>query len=210
LNEAAKQEWLDEWVAGPSEQTSLLVPGTVAPDFELLDDTGSTVHLSDFWRNGPALVMFWRHYGCGCGIDRAEGLIAEADAYAEAGLNPVIVGQGEPERSAQYRDWHNVPYPILSDPDQDAYRAYGVGHFAFEQIFAGEGALDYFSHSRDLGEQLKAGRPPERTLVDSPWRASAEFVIGQGGTIRFSYAYQWCGSDPDPDVLITAAELSAL
>jgi peroxiredoxin len=211
LTEAATQEWLEEWVAGPSEQTSLLFPGTAAPDFELLDDTGSTVHLSDFWQDGPALVMFWRHYGCGCGIDRAKGLTVEADAYAQAGLNPVIVGQGEPERSAQYKDRHNISYPILSDPNQDVYRAYGVGHFAFEQIFNGEGATDYFSHSRELGEQLlNSGRPPERTLVDSPWRASAEFVIGQGGTIRLSYAYQWCGSDPLPDILITAAEVSAL
>ena len=210
LNEAAKQEWLEEWVAGPSEQTNLLPPGTAAPDFELLDETGTSVHLSEFWLDGPALLMFWRHNGCGCGADRAESLIAEADAYAQAGLNPVIVGQGEPERSAQYKDLYNIPYPILSDPDQDAYRAYGVGHFAFEQIIFGEGASEYFVRSRDQGEQMNAARPPGRALVDSPWRASAEFVIGKGGTIRLSYAYQWCGADPEPDVLITAAELSAL
>lgn len=211
LTEAAKQEWLEGWVAGPTEQTNLLPPGAAAPDFELLDDTGSAVRLSDFWKDGPALVMFWRHYGCGCGRLRAEGLIEQAAAYAEAGINPVIVGMGEPERSAQYREWHSVAYPILSDPDQEVYRAYGVGHFAYEQIFNGEGALEFVSLSREIGEQFLSGdRPPERTLVDSPWRASAEFVIGQGGTIRLSYAYQWCGSDPDPDMLITAAELSAL
>lgn len=100
---------------------------------------------------------------------------------------------------------------MLSDPDQEVYRAYGVGHFAYEQVFAGEGALEFVSLSRELGERFLSGdRPPERTLVDSPWRASAEFIIGRGGTIRFSYAYQWCGSDPIPEVLITAAELSSL
>lgn len=211
LTEAAKQEWLEEWVAGPSEQTSLLPPGSAAPDFELLDDTGSKVRLSNVWKDGPALVMFWRHCGCSCGIHRVEGLIEQADAYAEAGISPVIVGQGEPERSAQYKAWHNVPYPILSDPDQDVYRAYGVGHFAYEQMFAGEDALEFVSRSREIGEQwLSGSRPPERTRVDSPWRASAEFVIGRGGTIRLSYAYQLCGSDPMPEILITAAELSAL
>lgn len=210
LTEAAKQEWLEEWVAGPSEQTRLLVPGTPAPDFELLDDGGSPVLLSSFWRNGPALVMFWRHFGCGCGIERAKGLIAQADSYARAGLNPVIVGQGEPERSAEYKDRNDIAYPILSDPDQHVYQAYGVGHFAFEQVINGDGASDYFRHTRALGEHMNAGRPPGRALVDSPWRASAEFVVGQGGTIRLAYAYQWCGSDPDPDLLTTAAELSAL
>lgn len=211
LTEAAEQEWLEEWVAGSTEQTSLLPPGTVAPDFELLDDTGTAVRLSDFWKDGPALVMFWRHNGCGCGRQRAESLVEQADAYAEAGITPVIVGMGEPERSAQYREWHSLPYPILSDPDQEVYRAYGVGHFAYEQVFNGPGALEYAGLSREIGEQLLGGdRPPDRRLVDSPWRASAEFVVGQGGTIRLAYAYQWCGSDPDPDLLITAAELSAL
>ena len=211
LTEAAKLKWLVGWVAGPTERTNLLTPGTAAPDFELLDETGSAVRLSDFWKDGPALVMFWRHYGCGCGIDRVAGLIEQADAYAEAGINPVVVGMGEPERSAVYREWHKLPYPILSDPDQEVYRAYGVGHFAYEQIFNGPGALEFVDRSREIGEQfLNGGRPADRTLVDSPWRASAEFVIGRGGTIRLAYAYQWCGSDPDPDLLITAAELSAL
>ena len=50
LTEAAKEEWLEGWVAGPTEQTNLLPPGTAAPDFDLLDDTGSTVRLSDFWK----------------------------------------------------------------------------------------------------------------------------------------------------------------
>lgn len=171
---------------------------------------GCPRRLSEFWEAGPALVMFWRHYGCGCGITRNEGLIEEAAAYAAAGISPVIVGMGEPERSAQYKDLHDVPYPILSDPDQEVYRAYGVGHFAYEQIFAGDGALEFVDLSREAGQRLNENRPPGRTLVDSPWRASAEFVVGRGGTIRLRYAYQWCGSDPMPEMLITAAELSAL
>ncbi len=54
LTEAAKQEWLEGWVAGPTEQNNLCLPGTAAPDFELLDDTGSLFVSLAFWRDGPA------------------------------------------------------------------------------------------------------------------------------------------------------------
>lgn len=106
-----------------------------------------------------------------------------------------------PERSARYKDGHTIPCPILSGPDQDVYRACGVGHFSIEQIFNGEGSSEFSGHSRDLGEQvLDSCRPPERTPVVGPWRASGEFVVTQGRAIRLAYASQWCGSDPAPDL----------
>ncbi len=45
--------------------------GEQAPDLALLDHTGESRYLSKFWTGGPALLMFWRHFGCGCGVDIA-------------------------------------------------------------------------------------------------------------------------------------------
>ncbi|MGB1755155.1 MAG: redoxin domain-containing protein, partial [Candidatus Thalassarchaeaceae archaeon] len=84
-----------------------------APDLELLDHTGSLRKLSSFWSDGPALIMFWRHFGCGCGLDRASRLSEEYDAYLDAGITPVIIGQGEPERAAEYREKYEIDCPIL-------------------------------------------------------------------------------------------------
>ena len=72
--EAAEKEWLDLWKQGPTRLRWTEVPlqvGDLAPDFELKDISGKSVHLRDFWSNGPALILFWRHYGCSCGVDRA-------------------------------------------------------------------------------------------------------------------------------------------
>ena len=91
LVEDAEKEWLEIWVAGPGEKRSKpLETGTRAPDLELLDHTGSLRKLSSFWSDGPALIMFWRHFGCGCGLDRASRLSEEYDAYLDAGITPVI------------------------------------------------------------------------------------------------------------------------
>jgi len=132
---AAEAEWLERWSAGPTEaQGSSLRTDAPAPDLRLLDHTGRERTLSEFWADGPALVMFWRHFGCGCGFERASRLNTELNDYLAAGLRPVIVGQGEPARAAAYRDEHHLDCTILCDPDHDAYRAYGIGHWSIERV----------------------------------------------------------------------------
>ena len=206
---AAEAKWLDRWTEGPTEKASTLQsPGTPAPDLALPDEAGALRQLSEFWADGPALIMFWRHFGCSCGVTRAERLIAEIDGYREANLTPVIIAQGEPERTALYKVTHGIPCPMLCDPDLNAYRAFGVGHWAVEQVLF-DAPPEYWAHSREVGIEFQNGRRREgRSPVDDPWRAAAEFVVGANGLIRLAYAYQHCEDYPDPRVLTTAGRLS--
>lgn len=209
LISSAERRWLESWTAGPTEDPGrCLLEGELAPDCTLLDHTGASRRLSEFWTTGAALVLFWRHFGCGCGVARAERLKAECAQYQEAGLELVIVAQGEPPRAAVYRDEHELPCPVLCDPDGTIYRAYGIGHWQVERVLF-DAPAEYWSHPRDLGVAFQdarraGGRPP----VDDPWRAVAEFVVGGDGRIRLTYAYQHCEDFPEPRVLTTAARLS--
>ena len=209
MTAAAERTWLDTWTAGPTEpEGSGLPAGAEAPDVVLADHTGVLRHLSEFWADGPALVMFWRHFGCGCGVQRAARLREEIDAYRVVGLQPVVVAQGEPERAAAYHQEHGLPCPILCDPDLMAYRAYGVGQWPVERILY-DAPSEFWGHQLDVGRAFQdarraTGRPP----VDDPWRATAEFVIGRRGVIRLPYLYQYCEDFPTPRLLTTAARLS--
>ena len=93
LTADAELEWLDGWTAGPTEPEGLgLARGTVAPDLVLADHTGTDRALSDFWADQVVLLMFWRHFGCSCGVDRAKRLLDEYPAYQElgtVGVHPV-------------------------------------------------------------------------------------------------------------------------
>jgi peroxiredoxin len=206
---AAQAEWLDRFTAGPTEIAwSGLAPGDKAPDLLLPDQTGRLRALSEFWADGPALLMFWRHFGCRCGMARGQRLRTEWADYLAAGLHPVIIGQGEPARAAAYLAEHQLPGTILSDPDHVAYRAYGIGHWQVEQVLY-DAPAEAWSHRRDVGiamqeERRASGRP----LVDDPWRAAAEFVVGSTGRVRLPYLYQYCADFPEPHVLTTAARLS--
>ena len=209
LTAAAEHTWLDAWTAGPTEpEGSGLPAGAAAPDLRLTDHTGADRRLSELWAAGPSLVMFWRHFGCTCGVERAARLRAEHDTYLTYGLQPVVVAQGEPERAAAYHHEHGLPCPILCDPDLMAYRAYGVGQWSVERVLY-DAPEELWSHPRDVGRAFQDRRRESgRAPVDDPWRAAAEFVVGRSGAIRLPYLYQYCEDFPDPRLLTAAARLS--
>lgn len=120
---------------------------------------------------------------------------------------PVIITQGEPARAAAYRDQHGLPFPLLSDPHHVASRSYGVGQWSVERVLF-DAPPEYWAHTRELGAEFQDQRHQEgRFLVDDPWRATAEFVVGSDGLVRLSYMYQHCEDFPDPRVLTTAARI---
>lgn len=203
----AEEQWLELWIRGPRE-LSFDDPGVQvgdpAPDLTLLDHMGERRLLSSFWSDRPALVLFWRHYACGCGVDRAARLKEELAQYREAGAQVVVVGQGEPERAAAYRDSQDLDCVFLCDPEEAAYRAFGLTEFTVPEVLF-DAPEEYWSHSREIGESFMADRRETgRPLVDNPWRRPGEFVIDTRGIVRLAYRWQYCEDFPDPRVHVLA------
>ncbi|MEQ1737079.1 MAG: peroxiredoxin-like family protein [Rhodoglobus sp.] len=203
----AEQTWLDAWHAGPQrlrwEQVPLQI-GDAAPDLTLTDHTGQPRQLSSFWEKGPALILFWRHFGCSCGIDRAARLKTEYQDYLDAGASVVLIGQASPERSAEYRERNGVDAPILSDPERAAYDAFDLLDGTTAQILY-DAPDPFLRCEASAGEGLAAERHgTERASVDSPWQLPGEFVVSEDGRVQLAYRYQYCEDFPDPRV-ITAA-----
>ena len=205
---AAENEWVDGWKRGPQRLRWSKVPLQVedrAPDFELPNSLGRMVSLSSHWHERPGLLLFWRHYGCGCGIDRAGRLKTEFLAYRDAGANVLIIGQGEPERAAAYAQKYELPeLPILCDPEFRSYQAYGLVEGKPSQILF-DAPAEFLDRDLDAGlklaeERQKLGRP----LVDNSWLLPGEFVIDTSGTVRLAYRYNYCEDFPDYRVLTAA------
>ena len=188
--EAAEAEWLDLWKQGPTRLRWTEVPLQVedlAPDFELKDTSGKLVHLCDFWSNGPALILFWRHYGCSCGVDRAKLLQNEYADYIKLGASVVVIGQGDPERSKDYSEKHSIPCPVLCDPTYRVYEAYDLLEGKPYQIIY-DAPDEYLRIDYETGAQLQQSRHgTEGALVDSPWQLPGEFVVDQSGIIRLYF-----------------------
>jgi peroxiredoxin len=208
----AEQEFLTLWTRGPADSNWSSLPpqvGDRAPDMALSDSSGQERSLSDLWREQPALLLFWRHYGCGCGLDRAKRLREEYDEYVRAGASVVLIGQGEPERAAAYAREQDLPCLVLCDPDYRAYAPYGLKEGQAPQILF-DAPQEFWSHPRELGERLQQQRRESgRPLVDNPWLLPGEFVIDRDGVVRLAYRYQYCEDFPNPLVLTTAIQMAA-
>lgn len=203
----AEEKWLEAWERGPQRTTWTSLPpqvGDEAPDLELTDVSGSAVRLSSFWSAGPALLIFWRHFGCGCGVQRAELLRDEISQYRDAGAQIVVISQGDPLRAAAYAEEHRLDCPILCDSDLEAYGAYGLREGTVAQILF-DAPEEFWSHDRSTGEDfMRQRRSSGRPLVDNPWMLPGEFVVDARGRIGHAHRYQHCEDFPEPLVLVSA------
>lgn len=205
--DTAEAGWLTAWREGPTRLRWTALPpqlGDAAPDFALQDASGALVRSADLRRDGPALLLFWRHYGCGCGMDRATRLATEHAQYTAAGARVVVIGQASPERSKAYGEKYAIPCPILCDPTRATYERYGLLDGTPAQIVF-DAPDEFLRRDYDAGAKLAvARREAGRPLVDSPWQLPGEFVIDRAGVIQLAYRYQYCEDFPDPRVLIAA------
>jgi peroxiredoxin len=205
LIEAAEQRWKAGWETGPTRLRWTSLPpqaGDPAPEATLPDHHGRPTALSSLWAERPALLLFWRHFGCSCGMDRAERLRTELPDYRAAGGEVVIVGQGEPARAARYRERQGLDVPILVDIDRTTYAAYGLLQGTTAQILF-DAPDEFLRCEPQAGMDLSTSRHgTDRALVDDPWQLPGEFVVDTTGVIRYVHRYGWCEDYPDPRVHI--------
>jgi peroxiredoxin len=195
---AAGRQWIEHWRTGPTRERWTELPpqrGDVAPDLDLVDArSGDRAALSRLWAEGPALLLFWRHFGCSCGRDRAERLRREYADYTGAGATVALIGQGEPERTLAYAAANELPESmwLLCDPEERAYRAFGLLEGGpIEVLF--DASDEYLrceaAAGASLSEQRRAlGRP----VVDNPWLLPGEFVVAPDGRLVTTYRFQFC------------------
>lgn len=205
--DAARVQWFERWATGPIRTRWESLPpqqGDPAPDLELVEArSGRPTRLSSTWAAGPALLLFWRHFGCGCGRDRSTRLTAEIDGYRAAGAKTIaLIGQGEAERARVYAAANRLPADVLlfCDPEERAYAAYGLLEVGTPEIFF-DAPDEFLVCDQGAGaaiaqQRLERGMP----VVDNTWLMPGDFVVDGRGILRLTYRYQFCENWIDPRV----------
>jgi peroxiredoxin len=99
---------------------------SVAPDIEVFDADGKPVRLSHYWQGERTALVFMRHIGCIFCREQVQDLRDNAAALEEAGVSVVIITPDRPSRARKFVEQYRVPFPTLTDPERNAYRAYGL------------------------------------------------------------------------------------
>jgi peroxiredoxin Q/BCP len=102
----------------------MLANGSVAPDFELVDQSGRKRSLPDLLADGPLILYFYP-------ADFTPGCTKEACSFRDlhrdilkAGLRIVGVSPQGTDSHRRFAEKHGLEFTLLSDPDKQVTRAY--------------------------------------------------------------------------------------
>ena len=102
-----------------------LSPGDPAPDFELSDDAGNTVHLADLRGQRVVLYAYPAAMTPGC-TKQACDFRDSLDSLKAAGLTVIGISPDKPAKLAKFRDQESLTFPLVSDPDKSVLSSYGA------------------------------------------------------------------------------------
>jgi len=97
-----------------------------APEFILQDDQGTDTSLTDLLRSGPLILYFYpADFTPGCTREACAIRDIHEDLVA-VGLTVAGVSPQDSESHARFRQEHDLPFVLLSDPDKVAIKMYDV------------------------------------------------------------------------------------
>lgn len=188
---AAATEALES--AGLANQA--LTVGDAAPDFELPDATGKTVHLSELLKQGPVVINFYRGEWCPyCNLElRAfQNLLPE---FKQAGATLVAISPELPDHSLSATEKHSLEFAVLSDVGNQVSRQYGL-------VFTLDASLKPIY--QNFGIDIPASNGDDSYELPMP----ATYVIDSSGRIRYAFAEADYTQRAEPqDVLAVINEL---
>ncbi len=97
-----------------------------APDFVLQDDQGQDTSLSELLQDGPLILYFYpADFTPGCTKEACAIRGIHEDLLA-VGLQVVGVSPQSPESHARFREHHDLPFTLLSDPNKLVAKLYDL------------------------------------------------------------------------------------
>ena len=95
-------------------------------DVILPDHEARPVRLGDLWRDGPAVVVWLRQFGCPFCRAFAVQLNRARSTFEAVGAPLVLIGQGTPHDAASFRRQLHIDLPVLADEERVSYLAAGT------------------------------------------------------------------------------------
>ncbi len=104
----------------------MLEAGSKAPEFVLSNDEGGETALSDLLKHGPLILYFYpADFTPGCTKEACSIRDMHNDIQS-VGLQVAGISPQDTDSHRRFRDQHELPFVLLSDPDKIAIRMYDV------------------------------------------------------------------------------------
>jgi thioredoxin-dependent peroxiredoxin len=102
-----------------------VIKGSIAPDFELKNQNGISIKLSDY--RGRKLLIYFYPKALTPGCTTQSCAVSDAKTQLkEKGVDVLGISPDLPEKQMKFDLKHNLGFPLLSDPEHKVAVAYGV------------------------------------------------------------------------------------
>ena len=161
----------------------LLEVNSLAPVFNIKDIFGRQINLRDY-RGKKVLVAFFRHAGCPFCNMRVHQLQQREDALKAKNLEMIFFFESD-EATLKKNIFHQSisPVPLIADPTQEWYQAYGVESSALKSTLSHITSIIpavIKAKLKGLPVHMMAGNESINTIP-------AEFLIDEKGMIKKVY-----------------------
>ena len=103
----------------------MLSIGTIAPDFELLDQNGEARRLSDY--RGQRVILYFYPKDMTAGCTKQACAFGELyPQFREKGAVVLGVSRDSVASHKRFEEKYGLPFPLLSDPELKVIQAYDV------------------------------------------------------------------------------------
>ena len=157
-----------------------LVPGDMAPHFQVQDMEGRPIRLGDYGGRW-LLLSFYRYASCPLCNLRIHTLSQQRAAWQAQGMDMLAVFQSPQEKMLQYVGRQQAPFPLIPDAGQRLYALYGVKCSVIGFLKAWMTRLPEITRS-----VLRLGYFPG-SVEGGIHRIPADFVINPQGRITEAY-----------------------
>lgn len=121
--------------------------------------------------------------------------------FDNIGAQVILVGMGTPEESTSFKEKFDVPFPIISDPGQQVYRAFDLKRMSPLGFFSPAVTLKGIS-AMAQGHTMGLPQGDVRQLP-------GVFVINADGQTIYRHYAKDPSDHPDPETILEAVESSA-
>ncbi len=162
-----------EQVAQSGILKSAMQVGDKAPDFVLYNAIGEEVKLSEYLKNGPIVLTWYRGGWCPyCNITLNK-LQQEMPKFDALGAKLLALTPEIPDSSISTKEKNELAFEVMSDIGNEVARKYGVVYSLHEVV------ADYYQNGFDL-HKYNGDESDELPL-------SATYVIAQDGMIKYAF-----------------------
>lgn len=183
-------------VSAEDAAKNALTVGAKAPNFELKDSTGKLVSSKDLLKQGSLVLTFYRGSWCPFCNTYLRKLGQKTADIKSAGGQLVAISVENPDSSMAVAKKNEVLFPVLSDPNLDVARKFGI---VFQ--LPSDTAENYKSRGLDLAKRNSMEKP-ELPL-------GVTYIIDKSGTITYAFIDADYKKRAEPDVIIENLKMKA-